>query len=148
MQQWCDLRLTCIRKPLPRVSATLLDRSCIHQRAAESHVTVWKNSEMSFFVWVLGKTKHLEKNALGIVCYQRAISTLGQRSKRRKCWNSPGLVTALIAKDGPHGCRPIIPSSHPTDMLSARWDWHRGVVPRFSVASLNIIQLLPQPKAF
>lgn len=81
--------------------------------------------------WVLEKQSSSRKIwhlMLRIVFNREAIRT-GQRSQSRKCWNSPGAVTVLKAKDRPRGCWP---SSYPTHMWPAYSEWHYCIMPRFS----------------
>lgn len=79
---------------------------------------------------------------LCIVFNQRVIRTLGQRSQRRKCWDSLEAVTVLTTKDRPHGYGP----SGLPHILSADPKQHYSIMPRFSVALLSIISVAPQPR--
>lgn len=68
-------------------------------------ITAWeKKGGQSECYWVLVKTKLFKKEMwhlmLGVVFNQRVISTLGQRSPRRKCWNTLETVTVRQPRTG------------------------------------------------
>lgn len=92
--------------------------------------------------WVLRKqssSRQIWHFMLGVVFHYTLISTLGQRSWRRKCWNSLDAVTVLTAKDRPHGS-----SSHPTHMWSIHPGWHDSLIPWVSLRLFSIHKCLNQ----
>lgn len=109
-------------------------------------ITAWeKKGGQSECYWVLVKTKLFKKEMwhlmLGVVFNQRVISTLGQRSPRRKCWNTLETVTVPTAKDRPHGCwQSGLPHIPLTCCLPLQRDT-TSTVSRFPQAGRGIIQV-------